>query len=255
MSLRRIKDEVSIEDVISQFTEVIRNGPYVKALCPFHNDSKPSLNIFKNNRWRCFVCNVGGDVIDFVQRVKNVSTREAASWLEKEYSVQKDKTQRVFSDDELKKKVYIAKRRLNKLDNYLWTRYREICAKESPSEEEWQWLSDTEKYRTNISQDKTIGLAELDYLCRIQLKDAISELKQTPLPSWYTLSISPMAKEASAWFKTHILEQQIQRIKSDMRLYVIASLEAKEKDPTLLAIKLNSDDDLLSRVANKYARK
>lgn len=255
MSLKRIKSEVALEEVISQFTEVSGQYPYLKAICPFHNDSKPSLNIFKNGRWRCFVCNIGGDVIDFVQKVNNSSTREAADWLEKEFSVKKDHQPKVYSDDELKKKANIAKKRLNKLDNYLWTRYRQLCKQEELTEEEWGWLASTERYRTNIEQDERTGLAELDYLSRLPIKQAIEELKQIPRPSWYTLSVSPMAKEASAWFKTNILDQQIKKIKSDPRLYIIASTEAKEKDPIQLAIKLNADDDLLKRVANRYANK
>lgn len=253
MSLRKIKNETSLEEVISQFTEVVRQGPCIKAICPFHNDSRPSLNIFSNGRWRCFVCNIGGDVIDFIKQAKGISTKEAASWLEKEYGIQKDASKPPRSDEELKKVIYRSKRRLSKLDYYLWDRYREIVNKPEPSEEEWKWLAETEKYRTNEHQDKQVGLYEYIYLRGLKQADAIKELKEPCKPSWYVLSVSKMSKEASEWFHEKMLDKQIQRIKSDARLYMIASIESKEKDPSVIAIKLNADNNLLQRVATRYA--
>lgn len=41
----------------------VRVGTKIK--CPFHDDKKPSLSVWKDH-WRCWACNVGGDVIDFV---------------------------------------------------------------------------------------------------------------------------------------------------------------------------------------------
>lgn len=54
-----------------------------KCLCPFHDDSRPSLtfNTYKN-RYRCFVCDAHGGVIDLVKNCKNLSFREACTWLD-----------------------------------------------------------------------------------------------------------------------------------------------------------------------------
>ena len=62
-----IKNAVTMYDVCNRYgIDVNRKG---KAVCPFHNDSDPSMSIFANGkRWTCFVCNEGGDVIDFVSR-------------------------------------------------------------------------------------------------------------------------------------------------------------------------------------------
>ncbi len=53
-----------------------------KALCPFHDDSRPSLtfNTYKN-KYRCYVCGAHGGVIDLVREVKGLSFREACEWL------------------------------------------------------------------------------------------------------------------------------------------------------------------------------
>lgn len=46
---------------IADFVEVVRG----KAICPFHDDHHPSMSV-KDNKYFCFVCNEGGDVIDLL---------------------------------------------------------------------------------------------------------------------------------------------------------------------------------------------
>ncbi|MCK6469399.1 MAG: DUF3987 domain-containing protein [Candidatus Brocadia sinica] len=44
-----------------------------KCLCPFHDDSDPSLSIdFEDGRFNCFSCGANGDIFDFYQRYKDV---------------------------------------------------------------------------------------------------------------------------------------------------------------------------------------
>ena len=44
-----------------------------KAICPFHDDSNPSLCLRKStNRYRCFVCGAHGGVIDLVMSTQPV---------------------------------------------------------------------------------------------------------------------------------------------------------------------------------------
>ena len=71
-----IKSSVSMRDVAERYGIAVNRMS--KALCPFHNDSKPSMHIYAGKRgWYCFVCNQGGDVIDFVQRYFNLSFKDA----------------------------------------------------------------------------------------------------------------------------------------------------------------------------------
>ena len=54
-----------------------------KCLCPFHDDTRPSLTFhIGRNRFRCFVCDAHGGVIDLVRGVKGLSFREACNWLD-----------------------------------------------------------------------------------------------------------------------------------------------------------------------------
>lgn len=54
-----------------------------KCLCPFHDDSRPSLtfNTYRN-RYRCYVCDAHGGTIDLVRGVKGLGFKEACNWLD-----------------------------------------------------------------------------------------------------------------------------------------------------------------------------
>ena len=53
-----------------------------KSLCPFHEDSHPSLSYrVSKNTFRCFVCGASGGTIDLVMRHLNLGFREACKWL------------------------------------------------------------------------------------------------------------------------------------------------------------------------------
>ena len=51
------------------------------ALCPLHNDTRPSFGIYRNNKdqWKCkcFSGCVSGDEVDFLQAKYNCSRRDA----------------------------------------------------------------------------------------------------------------------------------------------------------------------------------
>jgi len=50
-----------------------------KALCPFHEDTKPSLKVNTDkNLFHCFPCEAKGNVIDFVMQMDDIDVRAAA---------------------------------------------------------------------------------------------------------------------------------------------------------------------------------
>ena len=59
-----------------------------KALCPFHDDSNPSLTFsVRKNRYKCFVCDAHGGTIDLVMKYLNKNFLEACKWLSEEHSI------------------------------------------------------------------------------------------------------------------------------------------------------------------------
>ena len=59
-----------------------------KSLCPFHDDSHPSLSFsVSRNTFRCFVCGASGGTIDLVMRYLGMDFLEACKWLAEENHV------------------------------------------------------------------------------------------------------------------------------------------------------------------------
>ena len=62
-----------------------------KALCPFHDDSHPSLTFNTlTNRYRCYVCDAHGGVIDLVRQVRGCGFLDALKWLDGTSSIVTD---------------------------------------------------------------------------------------------------------------------------------------------------------------------
>lgn len=76
--LQEIKSRADIVDVISSYINVIKKGRRFVAVCPFHDDHDPSLDINRERQtYHCFVCQHGGDVFSFVADYEKISFVEA----------------------------------------------------------------------------------------------------------------------------------------------------------------------------------
>ena len=73
-----IKAAISVKQAAEHYgLKVNRNG---MACCPFHNDRHPSLKL-NEDYFFCFGCGAKGDVIDFVARLFDLNSYEAAQKL------------------------------------------------------------------------------------------------------------------------------------------------------------------------------
>ena len=64
-----------------------------KSLCPFHEDSHPSLSYrVSKNTYRCFVCGASGGTIDLVMRHLHVDFMEACKWLFRKFITYSNQT-------------------------------------------------------------------------------------------------------------------------------------------------------------------
>ena len=53
-------------------------GRVRQGVCPFHEEAEGSFTVYADSeRWYCFGCGLGGDVLDFIQRTENLSLPEA----------------------------------------------------------------------------------------------------------------------------------------------------------------------------------
>lgn len=75
---QEILERADIVQVIRTFIEVIPKGASYMAVCPFHDDTNPSMNISPSKRiFKCFSCGTGGNAISFVAKYRGISTRAA----------------------------------------------------------------------------------------------------------------------------------------------------------------------------------
>ena len=82
-----VKDSVDIVDAAGRYgLDVSR---LKKALCPYHDDTNPSLS-FRGQRFKCFACGTGGDVIDLVGHLANTTPLETVRELNHTYGLRID---------------------------------------------------------------------------------------------------------------------------------------------------------------------
>ena len=68
-SVPKIKERLSIVDVISSYIQVGQSGKNFKAKCPFHNEKTPSFFISQERgTYYCFGCGEKGDIFSFVEK-------------------------------------------------------------------------------------------------------------------------------------------------------------------------------------------
>ena len=67
-----------IVKVVSSYVSLKKQGRDFVGLCPFHDDSNPSMHVSPEKRlFKCFVCGTGGSAISFVQKYEHISFFEA----------------------------------------------------------------------------------------------------------------------------------------------------------------------------------
>ncbi|MDR7155371.1 DNA primase [Sphingobium xenophagum] len=78
----RLRSDNPLSAVIGAVVKLCRSGNLLQGCCPFHEDRSPSFVVYPDQRYHCFGCNAGGDVVDFVMALHGVGYREALALLE-----------------------------------------------------------------------------------------------------------------------------------------------------------------------------
>jgi len=106
--IEKIRLSNNIESVIREYLPDIRKvGRNWKACCPFHNEKTPSFLVNPDKGiFKCFGCNIGGDVFKFVMIADNISWYESVKKLAKRANIAiKDVSQEVMRVSE-KTKIF-----------------------------------------------------------------------------------------------------------------------------------------------------
>jgi len=78
----RVREATDIVDLVGGYLSLRRQGKAMVGLCPWHDDSRPSLTVNPERQtFRCWVCNLGGDVFSFMMKMERVEFPEALEML------------------------------------------------------------------------------------------------------------------------------------------------------------------------------
>lgn len=80
--INHLVSKVNIVDVIGHFSQLYKAGSSYKTLCNVHGDTTPSLSINTRKQiYKCFVCDHGGNAIDYLIWSQNFSFQKAIEFI------------------------------------------------------------------------------------------------------------------------------------------------------------------------------
>lgn len=89
LTIARVKEASDIVDVVGEYLSLTKKGRTFKALCPFHDDHNPSLDVDPSRQaFTCWSCGKRGDVFTFVMEREKVAFPEALELLARRANIE-----------------------------------------------------------------------------------------------------------------------------------------------------------------------
>ena len=87
-TIQEVKDKADIVDVISEHVVLKKKGKEFVGICPFHDDSKPSMTVSPTKQfYYCFSCGAGGNSIKFLMEFTRANFTEVIISLAKKNNI------------------------------------------------------------------------------------------------------------------------------------------------------------------------
>ncbi|MGL5640302.1 MAG: DNA primase [Mycoplasmoidaceae bacterium] len=104
----QLKNSADIVNIIGQYINLTKKGVNYLGLCPFHQDTKPSLYVSPQKRmYKCFSCNKGGDIFSFIQGIEKINYLGAIKFVAKKSNFQNTYIDNINSIRNEKKEKYL----------------------------------------------------------------------------------------------------------------------------------------------------
>jgi DNA primase len=102
-TIGRILDTANISDVVSEFVTLKKRGVNQLGLCPFHNEKTPSFTVSPaKGIFKCFGCGKGGNSVNFIMELEQLSYPDALRWLAKKYHIELEEKEETHEEKMLK---------------------------------------------------------------------------------------------------------------------------------------------------------
>ncbi len=104
-TVEKIKEKLSIEEVVGSYITLEKAGTYLKARCPFHQEKSASFFVSpERNTYYCFGCGQKGDIFSFVEEIEaldflgalKILAERAGVPIERENIKEKSERERLF---------------------------------------------------------------------------------------------------------------------------------------------------------------
>jgi DNA primase len=80
--LFELRSRIDIEELISSYVRLKKQGRISRGLCPFHVEKTPSFTVYSDTQsYYCFGCGAGGESITFIRNIENLSYYDAVQFL------------------------------------------------------------------------------------------------------------------------------------------------------------------------------
>ena len=166
----QIKTQVPIQELISEFIPVKKSGRGYVAICPFHDDHKPSLQIHpQKGIFKCFACGTGGDLIAFYALINKKKWSEVIPELALKYGLKVEYGDENKTETQIKNQLYDLNRvTLDFFKRNLFS---------SDGEETLNYLKSTRKLSNDFIEKYELGKAQNSW---DSLFNYLSKEKQYP---------------------------------------------------------------------------
>lgn len=89
--VNEIRSASDIVDIISSYIPLTKKGKNYFGVCPFHDDTNPSMSVSKEKQiYKCFSCGASGNVFNFVMDYEHIDFKDALSLLAKKAGISYD---------------------------------------------------------------------------------------------------------------------------------------------------------------------
>ena len=119
IDVNKIRSNADIVKVVSSYLPLQQKGRNYVAVCPFHNDSNPSLTVSQEKQiYKCFSCNASGNVFTFVQEYEKIGFLEAVRKVCELTNQRVEGFEKVIKKNEVPKEKQVLYNLLNDLGNF-----------------------------------------------------------------------------------------------------------------------------------------
>lgn len=86
--INEIRSKTDLVDLVSKHLSLNKKGNNYWGICPFHEDSNPSLSVAADKQiYKCFTCGAGGNAFTFLQNYNSISFMEAVEILAQDANI------------------------------------------------------------------------------------------------------------------------------------------------------------------------